>query len=569
MRNERIDGGEAIVQALRDLRIEYVVSSPGSDWGPVWEALARQQERGDAGPVYLNCPHELLAVDVALGYTAMTGKMQAVLLHAGVGLLQGSMGINGARVGEIPMLVMSGESTSFGDREGFDPGPQWYHNHNVAGGLTTYVRPFVKWAQQAGAAEHLYEIVLRAGEIAMAAPAGPAYLDVPLESMVAPWRKPPRTRVVPPPPKLDATPADLDAAARTLLSAKDPLVIAGSPGRTSDGYDALVELAESLALPVVEAASSEIGSFPTAHPLHQGFDAGARLATADVVLVVRSRAPWYPPARGAERAHVIVVDEVPFRTHMAYQNLAASALLAGDVPATLRKLAAALRSAAAADPAIGRRVADRRARLAEAHGIAATRRRSEVEDARAQSGIAPAALAAAIADAMPESSIYVDETTSHLRHNRRHLPYRGAQSYHALRAGLGQGLGYALGVKLATPDRPVVALLGDGAFLYNPTLSCLGFSRDRRLPLLIVVYDNRGYRAMRDSQLLFYPDGVARDARCLGEPISGFDYERAAALFGGTGIRVDTYDALGPALREAVAAVNGGRTAIVNVRVNE
>ena len=60
-----------------------------------------------------------------------------------------------------------------------------------------------------------------------------------------------------------------------------------------------------------------------------------------------------------------------------------------------------------------------------------------------------------------------------------------------------------------------------------------------------------------------------RDARCLGEPISGFDYERAAALFGGTGIRVDTYDALGPALREAVAAVNGGRTAIVNVRVNE
>src|SRR5262245_5497970 len=95
-----LHGGDAILQACRDLGIDYIVSSPGSDWGPIWEALARQNVDRVPGPRYLNCCHELLAVDLAVGYTAMTGRMQAVLLHAGVGLMQGSMGIYGARISE-------------------------------------------------------------------------------------------------------------------------------------------------------------------------------------------------------------------------------------------------------------------------------------------------------------------------------------------------------------------------------------------------------------------------------------------------------------------------------------
>ena len=90
------DGGEAILEAFRNLDIDYIISSPGSEWAPVWEALARQQINESEGPRYINCWHETLAVDMAIGYTRITGKLQAVLLHAGVGLLQGSMGIHGA-----------------------------------------------------------------------------------------------------------------------------------------------------------------------------------------------------------------------------------------------------------------------------------------------------------------------------------------------------------------------------------------------------------------------------------------------------------------------------------------
>ena len=98
------DGGEAILEAFRNLGIDYIISSPGSEWAPVWEALARQRINETPGPRYINCWHETLAVNIAAGYTRVTGKMQAVLLHTGVGLLQGSMGIHGATLGEAPML---------------------------------------------------------------------------------------------------------------------------------------------------------------------------------------------------------------------------------------------------------------------------------------------------------------------------------------------------------------------------------------------------------------------------------------------------------------------------------
>ena len=87
------DGGEAVLEAFRNLGVDYIISSPGSEWAPVWEALARQKLNETDGPAYINCWHETLAVDLALGYTRVTGKLQAVLLHAGVGLLQGGGGI--------------------------------------------------------------------------------------------------------------------------------------------------------------------------------------------------------------------------------------------------------------------------------------------------------------------------------------------------------------------------------------------------------------------------------------------------------------------------------------------
>ncbi len=105
-----IDGGEAILEAFRKLKIDYVLSSPGSEWSPLWEALVRQKLGNRAGPTYIDCWHETLAVNMATGYTLMTGRPQAVVVHAGVGLLQAGLGVHGALQLEVPMVVMSGES---------------------------------------------------------------------------------------------------------------------------------------------------------------------------------------------------------------------------------------------------------------------------------------------------------------------------------------------------------------------------------------------------------------------------------------------------------------------------
>src|SRR5262245_31882802 len=126
-----VDGGEAILQAFRNLGIDYVISSPGSEWAPFWEALARQKSNRTPGPAYIDCGHETLAVNMAIGYTQMTGRMQAVLLHAGTGLLQGSMAIHGAMATEVPMIVMSGEALSYGEDPDYEPGTQWIRSLSV------------------------------------------------------------------------------------------------------------------------------------------------------------------------------------------------------------------------------------------------------------------------------------------------------------------------------------------------------------------------------------------------------------------------------------------------------
>ncbi len=110
------DGGEAIVEAFRKLEVDYILSSPGTEWAPVWEAMANQIKEGKNGPRLLDCWHETLAVDIAAGYTLATGRMQGVLLHAGSGLLQGAMGIHAAWIAGVPMVVISGETTTYGEQ---------------------------------------------------------------------------------------------------------------------------------------------------------------------------------------------------------------------------------------------------------------------------------------------------------------------------------------------------------------------------------------------------------------------------------------------------------------------
>ena len=555
------DGGEAILEAFRNLGVDYIMSSPGSEWGPLWEALARQKVSNKAGPIYLSCWHETLAVNLAWGYTTVTGRPQAVVLHAGAGLLQGSMAIHGANATNTPMVVMSGESLSYGEDPDFDPGRQWFGSLSIVGGPHRLMEPIVKWANQATSAGTLYEQIVRATEMAQRTPAGPTYVNVPIEVMLNEWTPPDVLRDVPAAPKLRPADADIEATARQLVAAKNPLIITESAGRDADGFDALVALAELLAIPVVENSNCRFANFPKSHILHQGFNVPEQMKNADLVLPIRSYAPWYPPSAGPKNATVVAIDEAPLDEKRVYQNLQANAYLEGDVPTSLQLLADAVRTLGFDEEA----VEERRERLQVAHDALQQSYR-EAEAAAQETGpIDPVHLCARMSAILPDNAIFVDETTSHRMPIQRHLRWESVHDFIKVPTGLGQGLGTALGVKLASPDRLVVSVIGDGGFLYNPVTQSLGCSMEAGLPILIVVFNNEGYLAMKNNQLSYYPDATgAQNDIFLGHPIKGPDYGELVKPFGGVGLRVDDPAKLDEVLREGMAAVESGKTTIIN-----
>jgi acetolactate synthase-1/2/3 large subunit len=554
------DGGEAILEALRNLRIEYIISSPGSEWPSLWEALARQKKSGTPGPTYLDCGHEILAVAMATGYTQVTGRMQAVLLHAGAGLLQGSMAIYGARTMAAPMLVMSGESIGYGEGE-FDPGPQWYRSLNVVGGPQRLVDPVVKIALQSTSVETLYHSVVRAGELAQRAPCGPVYLGVSMESMIAEWSKPETMRAVAPPPASRPSDADIAKVAAELAKARSPFILVESAGSDQETFDALVELADLLAIPVIDAPGACLSNFPKSHDLYLGLDTNPYLAEMDFALLVENEAPWYPPSNAPKNAKIVAIGSSPLKDTLVYQVTGANQYLEGDTALILRLLAGSLRRQKPDATA----VAARRARWKVEHDKLQQRLEAAEQKAAGGLSITVPLVARLLREALPDA-VCVDETIVHARLIREHMKWDDPFGFYRAPNGLGQGLGYALGVKLAMPKRPVVVTIGDGTFLYNPVIPALAFADEHKLPLLILVFNNAKYAAMQYYHDKFYPSGTAVATKdYYGVDLKGVKYEQAAAMVDGYACRVETPAELKSALDEALASVASGKSAILNM----
>ncbi|BCY12363.1 thiamine pyrophosphate-dependent enzyme [Actinoplanes sp. L3-i22] len=553
------DGGDAVVSAFNAVGADYIFSSPGSEWAPVWESLARRHRDGLPCPSYLDLLHETVAVGMATGYALVTRRAQGVLLHAGPGLLQGSMAIHGALLAGAPMVVASSESITYGDGPGPDPGGQWYRNLSVVGGPHLMAAPFTKWSSQAASVHTLPTMITRGAELAAKSPAGPVYLNIPLEVLLDPWDAPDPKPVVPHGNTV-STAEDIQAVLDLLASAANPVIITETTGREPGGLEALVEFAEALRIPVVEPNSAVCVNFPRDHELHAGGEIEPFVDTADVIVLLNCRAPFYPPSRRPALARIVVIDEQPQRPHIAYQVLNADHYLEGGVAATLRELAVRFK-----EQGFPVRPSDPSRHDAEVASVAAAEAR-----AAAAPVIDPVLLAAELRAVLGGEGVVVDETITHSRVVQRHLRATRPDAYFYVQGGLGQGLAVALGVKLALPDRTVALTIGDGAFLYNPIVQSLQAARANGLPLLIVVFNNAEYRSMKLNHLRFYPQGAAVETgEFLGNDLTDQpDLAAFAEPFGMHGETVAAPAELRPALDRAVKAVRGGTTAIVNVRVS-
>jgi len=479
--------------------------------------------------------------------------------------------VHGALLTGVPVVVCSGESTGYGDAAGPDPGSQWYRNLSVVGGPQALAAPFTKWACAAGDVSVLYDMVKRAGELAVQTPAGPTYVNTPVEVLLDRWQPSPAVGPAPPPPQTVAADADVEAAARLLAAARQPVLAVESAGRDPEGFAALTELAELLAIAVVEPQSAVCANFPRTHLLHQGGDLGGLAADADLVILLGCRAPWYPPSAKPGAATVLVIDEAAHRPHMAYQVLTADRYVSGATAPTLRAITARLRDLG---PGLDAEIIRaRRQRLEDAHATAdASRLEAEQRALASPEGPVDAvAVTSTLRDLLGPGAVVVDETITHSRGVARHLMAGAPGRYRYVQGGLGQGLGVALGVKLAMSesgaDRMTVLTVGDGAWLYNPVLAGLMASAQYGLPLLVVVYNNGSYLSMKYNHVRAYPEGAAaRTGHFLGFDLSAQPDAAAVATAGGAaGFTVSTTPQLAPALDKAMAAVRGGQTAVVNV----
>jgi len=549
---------EAFLRALADHGADYFFANPGTDFPPIVEAFSRAKKTKAKVPKPVLVPHENLAVAMAHGAYLMTGRPQAVMVHVNVGTANTINNLTNLSRDRVPLILAAGrtpitEKGSFGSRS---RPIHWAQEMFDQAGM---VRELVKWDYELRTPNQIGDVVARGVEVAMAHPRGPVYLVLPREPLSAPLSEP----IAPMKPRAAAAPVHPDPRAIATLAewiaaAERPLIVTAT--LPADAVPALSHLAERCAIPVITHNPRNV-CLPSSHSMHFGFEPGALVTDADLVIVLESDVPWIPhlqhPPAGCRVAHVA---EDPFFVRYPMRSFPSDLSVQAGVTNALEALIEAVEPRLQMAEA---RIAARRARLTERMR---TRRAQLTKDSAASERISPEYLSRAIGEAVGDDAIIFNEYP--LRPD--HCPRENPGTFFAVgpAGGLGWGFGAALGAKLAAPDALVVATLGDGAYMFsNPTVGHW-VSAAHKLPILTIVFNNSRYGAVRRATLSMFKDGVAgeNDGRTLADLDPAPPYEELAKAQGAHAERVEKPADLPDALARARdAVVNEHRQALLNV----
>ena len=551
--------GEVFLRALAEHGVDYFFANPGTDFPPIVEAYSRAREGTNAKvPRPLVIPHENVAVAMAHGAYLMTGRPQAVMVHVNVGTGNTINNLTNASRDRIPLFLAAGrtpvtESGKFGSR---NRSIHWAQEMFDQAGM---VRELVKWDYELRVPEQIGDVVARAYEAAMTSPTGPVYLVLPREPLAAPVAEdgsPAGPRAVPAPPHPD--PKSIETLAGWLAVAENPLIITANSGRDPRAVAALAKLAERWGVAVASQTPRYL-CLPTSHPMHMGFAAGPLVGEADLIIVLEHDVPWMPsseqPKPGCRVAHI---GEDPAFLRYPMRSF----------PSDLSITASSMAAVAALDAAVERTKPDKTKIEARAKRIAArakARRDKLAKQAEPGDRITKAYLSRCMADAIGPDAILVNEYWTDLDHCPREKP--GTFFGTSPAGGLGWGFGCALGIKLAAPERFVVAALGDGSYIFNNPTACHWVSEAQKLPVLAIIANNSRYGAVRGATLSMFQDGAAGrdDGRFLADLSPSPAYEKIVEAHGGHGERVEKPADLPKALARARDVVLGGRQALLNV----
>jgi thiamine pyrophosphate-dependent acetolactate synthase large subunit-like protein len=563
---------------LRACGIEYAACNPGATFRGLHDSIVNYG--GNYLPELIQCCHEEISVAIAHGYAKAAGKPMAALIHNVVGLQHASMAIFNAWCDRVPLLALG--ATGPMDATQRRPWIDWIHTALVQGNL---VRDYVKWDDQPHSLASIPESLLRAYRIAQTDPQGPVYVcyDAGLqeELLRAPLPLPEPQRYAPPAPP-QANPEALERAADWLVRAEHPVIIADLLGRHPQAVGSLVQLAELLAIPVIDRGGRF--NMPNTHPLNLTDAASDILAVADVVLaldVLDLFGALGQVDKATRQFHSFIAPQTPI-IHLTMGDLSTRSwaadyerLQAVDLPI-------------AADTAVALPVlielcttrlgsASMTSRTARAEHFAArhrTLRQQWQQAAHTARQERPIAVATAVAEIWEtirhEEWVLVNNAvgawTRRLWDWERPEHYLGTSGG----AGLGYGMGAALGGALAHRQhgKLCINLQADGDLLYTP--SALWTAAHHRLPLLVVMFNNRSYynseeHALELAGVRERPREHAGIGTRLDDPPVDFaQLARAYGLYAEG--PVETSDAIRPALERALRVVKEeGTLALVDI----
>jgi acetolactate synthase-1/2/3 large subunit len=571
-------GSDVMVDLLRGLEIPFVTLNPGASFRGLHDSLVNRP----GAPEMILCPHEKLAVQIAHGYAKATGRPMAAILHDTVGLLHGSLGIFSAYLDRVPVLVFGGAGPM--DTARRRPWIDWIHTSNLQGNA---VRDFTKWDDQPVSLAAMPEAFARARRVAETEPAGPVYLaldadlqEQPFDAAAGPAPSIDWSRVGPA-SRMGADPAALEAAAVALAGAARPLIIASYAGRDPAAFALIPELAEIVGAGIVDMEDRL--NAPNAQRL---VVTGSELiGEADLLLLLDvkdasrltldvDRATRAVRSRLADGCRVVDIgfNELHTSAWIHHQGpLPATDLaITADTSVVLPQLVERARALTAADSAA--RAAEREARRTELAGVHDRLRAgwsAEADRRRDERPVAPSRLAAEVWSVIAEHDWVLTAGTADgwaIRLWDFDRPYRHAGKS----LGTATQIGLSLGVALAHrgTGRLVVDLQPDGDLLFDA--AALWIASANRIPLLVVMYNNRAYYNDWDHQIRMARHrgtdlGRAHVGVAIEEPPP--DFAGLARSFGWHAEGpIEDPDAIADAVRRAARVVlEEGRPALVDV----
>ncbi len=535
-------GRQVFMDSLVAHGVERIFGNPGTTESPLLDSLQSYPQIE-----YVVALHEGIAVGAASFYAQASGKTPLVNLHVAPGLGNGIGMIYGALKANSPMVVTAGQQ----DNRLRLRDPILGHD------LVAMAAPVTKWSVQVERADEMAAIMQRAFKIANEAPAGPVFVALPINVMEQETENAAAaSREMYTAPRPD--PAGITAITAQIMQAKNPVIVVSDDVARSGARDDLVALAEAMGAGVWFEAIRHHAAFPNRHPNARGIlpvDAAAirnSLADADLVLLIGGpffEEVWFTPgAPFPDGAAVIQIEEAAKR--LAY-NHPLTAGLVGHLPTTLGALRDGL-----ADAAYHRKATDRNEALAvqSAEAIAAYQARSQRAWDRAPMSM-PRVMAE-ISAGTPDNAVVVEEAITAGLDLAQAFNFAKPGDYYSGRGGgIGQGLAGAIGAKVAHPDRPLLAVSGDGSAMYS--IQALWSAAHHELDIVFVILVNREYRILKhnmDTYRQRFDANSNQDYPEMNLDTPALDFVTMAKGMGLDGHEVSKPEDVAPALKAAFAS---------------